>query len=264
MAKSFLYIFYLLMLAVLSSCSEESCHHKNDALPLVFVRTIETEDTVSPPDMSFSGQWEPGVIVDSAVIYNYGIEKCFLADTISDSLFSSMKDVSFHDDTPVTRKDLRYLQILHYNSEGEIIMGEMICNHTIASDLLKIFRELFDARFPIERMRLACRYGGNDEKSMSDNNTSCFNSRSITGGSKYSYHAYGLAVDINPLYNPYIKTRNGAVVKILPSNAKLSDSDSPYRIKKGDICYCIFLSHGFKWGGSWRSVKDYQHFEKHK
>lgn len=262
MTKSFLYI--ILLLSVFSSCRKESGMHDDKVIPVAIVKATVPEDTVLQPDLSFSGQWESGSIVDSAVIYSYGIEKYFIADTISDSLFSIMKGASFHDDTPVTRKDLRYLQVLHYNSEGEIMKGEMICHHTIAPDLLEIFRGLFDVRFPIERMRLACRYGGDDEKSMIDNNTSCFNSRPMTGGSRPSYHAYGLAVDINPFYNPYIKTRNGKVVKILPSTADLSDSKSPYRIKKGDPCHSQFVSHGFKWGGSWRSVKDYQHFEKHR
>lgn len=221
---------------------------------------MEVVDSASLPEFS----WHSGTVVDSALIHSYGIDKCFSIDTISDSIFMLMSGKSYHACTPVARSDLRYLRLLHYNSEEKILFGELICNRSIADDLLEIFRQLFDARYPIERMKLISNYGGNDEASMTANNTSCFNSRNIAGASKPSYHSFGLAIDINPLYNPYIKTRNGEIVRILPQAAKYSNTNSPYRIVEGDLCYRLFIAHGFKWGGSWRTVKDYQHFEKHK
>lgn len=264
MIRSFAYtVISLLICSVLTSCAPGTNQHPRKTMSVKDTTTTQSEAAVPPPDSSFPERWAAGTIVDSTQVYDHGIEKCFTADTISDSLFQMMKDVTFHDDTPVGRSDLRYLRVLHYNSEGSILLGEMICNRVIASDLLEIFRDLFFARYPIERMRLTCRYEGDDEASMTDNNTSCFNSRTITGSSRHSLHASGMAVDINPLYNPYIKAKDGKVVKILPKAAINSDRDSPYRIEKGDLCYRLFTAHGFKWGGSWRTVKDYQHFEKH-
>lgn len=221
-------------------------------------------DTAAMPDFSMIERWEAGSTVDSAIVSAYGIDNLFRADTINDSIFRQMQGSTYHADSPVSISELRYLRILHRNSEGVIMLGELICNKTIASDLLEIFKELFNAGYPIERMVLASRYDGDDESSMNDNNTSCFNSRNIAGSTKPSYHAFGMAVDINPLYNPYVKIRNGEVVKKLPHAAKYPLPHSPYRIEKGDLCYRLFIAHGFKWGGSWRTVKDYQHFEKHK
>lgn len=262
MIHQVIYIFIPVLISLmLCSCTGSTNQQFGESVKAKDATALR-EHAEPRPDYSTIEHWKPGFVVDSAIVYGYGYEKCFYADTLSDSLFNLMKGTSYHSDTPVGRKELRYLRILHYNSEGEIIMGEMVCNQAIASDLLEIFSELFKARYPIERMNLACRYGGDDEVSMTDNNTSCFNSRKINGSSRPSRHAFGLAVDINPLYNPYIKVKNGVVVKILPVASKSSDPHSPYHIDKGDLCYRMFIAHGFQWGGSWHSVKDYQHFEK--
>ena len=95
---------------------------------------------------------------------------------------------------------------------------------------------------------------------MTDNNTSCFCYRTISGTSKLSYHARGLAVDVNTLYNPYVSSK-----KIEPAAGEEyaydRDSGNPYYIDENDLCYKLFTEHGFFWGGHWNSVKDYQHFE---
>ena len=127
-----------------------------------------------------------------------------------------------------------------------------------------VFYELYQAGYPIEKMHLIDDYGGDDESSMKDNNTSCFNFRKIEGSQTLSNHSKGRAVDINPLYNPYVKeTADGTVVQ--PAGAEAygnRDSEFSYKIENGDLCYEIFTNHGFSWGGDWNSVKDYQHFEK--
>ncbi len=251
-----IFLISLWVSSLLVGCSFESAQSDTTQEEMI--------DTVAMLDFSQLERWDAGKPIDSVLISAYGIENCFRADTISDSIFRQMKGITYHADTPVSISDLRYLRVLHRNSEGEIILGELICNKKIATDLLEIFKELFDAGYPIERMVLASQYGGDDETSMTANNTSCFNSRGIAGSTKPSYHAFGMAVDINPLYNPYIKIRDGEVVRILPHAAKFPSSHSPYRIEKGDLCYRLFIAHGFQWGGSWRTVKDYQHFEKHK
>ena len=153
-------------------------------------------------------------------------------------------------------KDIVTLQIPHYDKDGKAVTGTLECNKSIAKDLQEIFAELYKAKYRIESMRPASEYGGDDDKMMEANNTSCYNYRVMTGSkNKLSKHALGLAIDINPLYNPYVK---GNIVK---PEAGRKYAKNP-QIKKGDLIYRLFKKHGFKWGGEWRSLKDYQHFEK--
>ena len=153
-------------------------------------------------------------------------------------------------------KDIVTLQIPHYDKNGKPTTGTLECNKSIAKDLQEIFAELYKAKYRIERMRPASEYGGDDDKMMEANNTSCYNYRVMTGSkNKLSKHALGLAIDINPLYNPYVK---GNIVK---PEAGRKYAKNP-QIKKGDLIYRLFKQHGFRWGGEWRTLKDYQHFEK--
>ena len=113
-------------------------------------------------------------------------------------------------------------------------------------------------------MVLIDEYDANDENSMEDNNTSAFNYRTVNGSSKLSKHSLGLAVDINPRFNPCVRTINGEV-SVEPANgAEYVDrtQEFSHKITESDLCYQLFIEHGFTWGGSWNSVKDYQHFEK--
>ena len=108
-------------------------------------------------------------------------------------------------------------------------------------------------------------YGADDEKQMADNNTSCFCFRNVPDTKKLSYHARGLAIDINTRYNPYVRYVNGKMV-VQPKNGKQyanRNKNFSYKIAKGDLCYRLFVQHGFIWGGSWKTLKDYQHFEYH-
>jgi len=184
---------------------------------------------------------------------------------ISDSVFSRMLGRSYPEGCRVPRTDLRYLRVLHYDAEGQVQQGELVCNKRIATDLADIFRQLYEARYPIERMRLIDDYEADDERSMAANNTSCFCYRSVAGSTKLSKHAQGLAVDVNPLYNPCVKTDRNGHQRVQPAAGKpYADRQlpSPYRLTTDDLCYRLFKAHGFAWGGSWRSLKDYQHFEK--
>ncbi len=184
----------------------------------------------------------------------------FSADTLSNEVFARMQRKSFPAECTVKRADLRYLSVLHYDAEGNVKRGELVCNKAIAADLLYIFEKLYEARYPIERMQLIDDYDANDEQSMRHNNTSCFCFRAVSGTKVLSKHALGLAVDINPLYNPYVK---GNVVQ--PSTARKwvnRSNQSVYTIKKGDLLWRLFTKRGFQWGGVWKSLKDYQHFEK--
>lgn len=161
--------------------------------------------------------------------------------------------------------DLRYLHILHVDFEGGTAEGELICNELIAQDLAEIFQELYRNEYRIEKVLLIDEYEGDDTASMADNNTSCFNYRPIAGSERLSKHAYGLAVDINPLYNPYITYGEDGERQISPASAlPYADrsADFPYKIDEEDLCYKLFTKYGFTWGGNWNSMKDYQHFQK--
>ncbi|WP_303920623.1 M15 family metallopeptidase [Treponema berlinense] len=217
----------------------------------------------------------PGILVFwTAVFCPAQSEKLFLTEeafldrefcicSISDEIFEKIYGKSFKEDCTVPRENLRLVKVLHKNLEGQTLQGELICSEKIAGILLKIFRELYLEGYPIEKIRLVDEYEADDEKSMADNNSSCFNFRFISFTKKISKHGEGLAVDINPLYNPYIK-KVGDRVNVEPANAlPYSDrtADFPYKIRKGDAAYRLFTENGFEWGGDWQTVKDYQHFE---
>ena len=188
----------------------------------------------------------------------------FTASAIPDSIFERMLGKSYPQGCEVPRENLRYLRVAHYDLEGIERVGEMVCNKAIAEDLLDIFRILHQSHYPIEQMRLIDDYGADDDLSMSANNSSCFCYRTIAGTARLSRHSLGMAVDINPLYNPYVRTVNGKS-RIAPKKGeRYADRtlDYPYKITCDDLCTSLFLQHGFRWGGNWTNPKDYQHFEK--
>ncbi len=211
------------------------------------------------------GKYKPGDIVPKPFLKVFGTERFFKVMPIDEELKALMQGCSFKEENLVSWDKLRYLQVLHCDNEGNSIVGEIVCNMSISEDLLQIFTELYKSNYPIERMLLIDRYGSDDEASMRDNNTSCFNQRSITAGGRVSKHSYGLAVDINPKYNPYYKLKASGKANIKPQSSAdylNRNADFPYKIFKGDLCYRLFKQHGFQWGGDWASGKDYQHFEK--
>lgn len=208
--------------------------------------------------------WKAGERVSADAVKRYGVTNCFKAELINDRTFKRMWGKSYKKNCTVRRSELRYVKVLHYTLDGHVRLGEMVCNKAIAQDLVEIFRKLYDAKYPIERMVLVDDYGADDEASMTANNTSCFNYRLVSGTKAISYHSRGLAVDINTLYNPCITTRGGRTsVKPVAGKPYANRRKAfPYKIDTSDLCYKLFTRHGFRWGGSWRSVKDYQHFEK--
>ncbi|MDE5980528.1 MAG: M15 family metallopeptidase [Bacteroidaceae bacterium] len=176
-----------------------------------------------------------------------------------------MAGKSYPQDCTVAWDELRYLRVMHRDAQGQSLQGELVCNRMIADDLLVIFRKLYDARYPIERITLIDEYEADDEASMRANNTSCFCYRKVAGSQRLSAHSRGLAVDINPLYNPCVRTRANGTQVIQPATGKpyaRRTSVVPYMIQQGDLLCQLMKQHGFQWGGMWRSVKDYQHFEK--
>ena len=191
------------------------------------------------------------------------MEEAFYIRELDQELMDRIRGRSYKDDCTVPVEDLRYLHVLHRDLEGNVHEGEMICNKRIAVDLLEILRELYENDYPIEKIRLVDEYDAVDEASMADNNSSCFNFRFVSYSNHISKHGYGLAVDINPLYNPYTKMVNGER-SVEPANGVPyldREKEFPYKITRDDLCCRLFLEHGFNWGGDWENSKDYQHFE---
>ncbi len=189
----------------------------------------------------------------------------FIATVIPDSVFERMRGSSFPEDCTVARSDLRYLRLSHWTAADKERVGEMVCNKAIADDLIDIFRQLYEAYYIIESIRLIDDFDADDERSMRANNTSCFCYRAVSGSQKLSCHALGMAVDINPLYNPCVRQQKNGKTIVQPTTAKPyvdRQHSFPQKIDKSDLCYRLFVAHGFRWGGAWRTVKDYQHFEK--
>lgn len=165
--------------------------------------------------------------------------------------------------TPPAPLDTLYVQ--HVDAQGETRQGVIVCNRAIAQDLRDIFAELYRQRYPIERIRPISDYDNDDERSMQANNTSCYCYRPVSGTTKLSKHALGMAIDVNPLYNPCVRRRKDGTLQVEPSTGRpYVNRQKPfkYKITQQDLCYRLFLQHGFRWGGNWRTLKDYQHFEK--
>jgi hypothetical protein len=166
---------------------------------------------------------------------------------------------SWHQGCPVPIEDLRLLTLDFWGFDGQVHTGEMVVHRDVAQDVIDVFRELFGARFPIRRMRLVDDYGGDDDQSMAADNTSAFNCRPVTGGSAWSEHSYGRAIDINPIQNPYVA---GGGTVLPPAGAAYADRSQRAKgmIHPGDAVVRAFTSVGWGWGGTWSDPTDYQHF----
>lgn len=190
----------------------------------------------------------------------------FFYHPLTPEIINRITGNSFHANDVINYDDLRYVQVRHYDFNGEVQTGELIVNQAIADDVTNIFHELYLEQYPIEKMVLIDNYGGDDDLSMADNNTSAFNFRVISGTSSLSNHAYGMAIDINPRINPWVTSWG-----VFPANGveyaqrnpeSCSGEHCDLMIQSGDVIYRIFAKYGFTWGGSWSDSKDYQHFEK--
>lgn len=183
-------------------------------------------------------------------------DSVFVITAVPDSLLGAAPDS--------VKAEQRMVPVLHVDFQGQTRRGALICHQSIAADVADIFRQLYEARYPIERVTPISHYGYDDERSMRANNTSCFCYRRVAGSQKLSKHAQGLAIDLNPLYNPHVKTRNGRLT-VQPATAKPYADRSrrfAHKITRNDLACRLFREKGFRWGGDWRSSKDYQHFER--
>jgi hypothetical protein len=178
---------------------------------------------------------------------------------IGPRLAERMTGVSWRPGCPVPLSGLRVLALRHWDMDGRVRTGRLVAAAEQAPRLVRVFRRLFASRFPIRRMRLVDAYGGDDFRSIEADNTSAFNCRAATGSARWSEHAYGRAIDVNPIENPYVaggRTSHPASVPFLDR--------SVYRrgmAIAGGVVVEAFLDEGWGWGGAWAGpVKDYQHF----
>ena len=237
---------------------------KNDFKTIYGEGVVKTDFTF-PVDTKPLTEWQAGRTVSQEAVDAFGgIDMCFAAEPIPDGVWARMQGKTYKENPYIGRDDLRHIRALHWDYDNQMHVGEMIVNKEIADRVVSILRQLFDAKYPIQRMLLPDVYDADDETQMRDNNSSSFCYRAIAGSSKLSKHARGLAIDINTLYNPYYKGRDDGTRFIQPATAAdYCDRtwDFPYKIDHDDLCFRLFTEAGFEWGGDWTSCKDFQHFE---
>ncbi|MET9963493.1 M15 family metallopeptidase [Streptomyces sp. NPDC006326] len=160
---------------------------------------------------------------------------------------------------PVAPDRLRLIRMNHWGFDGTLHRGEILVHEDAVGPLLHVFGKAFEAGFPIRRMRPTAEYGGDDRRSMADDNTSAFNCRQVTGDPRrLSRHAYGMAVDINPVENPYVD-RHGTAHPAEGEPYLRRDRAEPGMVRPGDAVTRAFEDVGWEWGGLWHPP-DYQHF----
>jgi hypothetical protein len=166
---------------------------------------------------------------------------------------------SWRSGCPVGPGQLREVRLAHRGFDGAVHTGRLVVHVDQVAPVLGVFRRMFDVGFPIERMVPVDAYGGDDDASMAANNTSGFNCRTIAGTSTWSQHAYGRAIDVNPVQNPYVR---GSTVEPPAGRAYVDRQNArPGMLHGGDAVVSAFAAAGWSWGGYWTSSKDYQHFE---
>ena len=236
-----------------------------DDFKTIYGNGVEKTDFTFPVDTRMLTEWQAGSTVSAEAVEAFGgISKCFAAEPIPDRVWQRMQGKTYKENPYIQRGDLRHVRALHWDYDNHIHVGEMICSAQIADRVATILRQLYEAKYPIQRMVLPDVYDADDETQMRANNSSCFCYRPIAGTTKLSKHARGLAVDINTLYNPYYKDRTDGTRYVQPATAaEYCDRTKsfPYKIDHDDLCFRLFTEAGFEWGGDWTSCKDYQHFE---
>ncbi len=173
---------------------------------------------------------------------------------------------SWRQGCPVGLKNLRYVKLAYVDFKGLDAMGELVVHKDVAVEVTEIFEALYAMGYPIHKMKLVSDYKGSDWQSIEADNTSAFNCRNATGSKKWSKHSYGKAIDLNPIENPYVShsghIAHKASLKYKKRVHKVQTPADKALLLKDDKATKIFKKYGWKWGGSWHSLKDYQHFSK--
>jgi hypothetical protein len=167
---------------------------------------------------------------------------------------------SWRSGCPVAPSALRRVRLSHWGFDGRVHTGALVVNESAVRDVVVVFRRLYGARFPVRRMRPIDAYGGDDERSLAADNTAAFNCRYAVGPGprRWSTHAYGLAIDVNPVENPYLESG-----RVHPRAGRAYLNRSRFRpgmAVRGRALVRAFAAVGWQWGGRWRGTPDYQHF----
>jgi len=202
-----------------------------------------------------------------AELQNRRLETIDLLDPPEDDVFRwSIEEVpeevlarsSWTEGCPVTVEELRYLTVSHFGFDEEFHTGEIIVNVAVAEDIVEVFRRLHADRFPIEQMRVTTLEEVDDHPTGDFNETGSFVCRPAVGSANWSYHAYGLAIDVNPFHNPYLK--GDLVIPELASAYTDRDAERVGMVLPGDVVVEAFSDVGWSWGGDWNTLKDWMHF----
>jgi hypothetical protein len=175
---------------------------------------------------------------------------------IDASLADRMR-TSWRPGCPVRLSDLRYLTVTYRGFDGADHIGELVVAASVAPAVVEVFRRLHAIGFPLASLRLVDDFGGSDDRSMAADNSSAFNCRPVTGGSGFSEHSYGTAIDLNPVQNPYL---SGTLVLPEQGRAFLARTPGPGVILPGDAVVNAFAGIGWSWGGTWTNPVDFMHF----
>lgn len=196
-----------------------------------------------------------------------------VAELTEKEIFSLKTSKIWKSGCPVPINRLRIVRLSYWDFEDQQHTdGQIMVLDAVAKPVMRIFKTLYKEKFPLAKVRLMDHYEGDDTKSMEDNNTSSFNYRTIIGGSKISLHGYGLAIDINPIQNPFVQFPDNEKQKAIAiyspvkgrqyANRLQNRPEKPFRLGMAEQVVSIFKKNGFTtWGGNWDTPIDYQHFQ---
>jgi hypothetical protein len=191
----------------------------------------------------------------------YGASPAFrtAVTPLPSSLRETMTGISWRPGCPVGLDALRLVRASHWGFDGRVHTGRIVVHRDVAQDVAGVLRRLYAARFPIRRMVPVDAYGGSDFRSIEADNTSAFNCRPVEGTSRWSEHAYGRAIDLNPIENPYVYADGTSSHRASRPYLRRA----PYRpgmAVEGGVLVRAFAAAGWSWGGRWSGSRDYQHF----
>ena len=182
---------------------------------------------------------------------------------IGPALRSLIVGRSWHPGCPVPLSDLRHVEVSYWNFQGQVRTGPLVVNERVARDVLWVFRRLFRAHFPIQRIVLPPKWHPPRPEDYWNRNptspTAAFNCRPATDSTSLSHHSYGWAIDINPLQNPYVRN-DGSVLRFIAKPYRDRSLRRKGMIHAGDVVVRSFAAIGWEWGGHWHTLKDYMHF----
>jgi hypothetical protein len=183
----------------------------------------------------------------------------FTVAPISNALAKRMTGVSWRPGCPVPLRDLRVVTASYRGFDGRTRTGRIVVHRDVAADVVAVFRRLYAGRFPIRRMVPIDAYGGSDFRSIEADNTSAFNCRYVDGTTRWSEHAYGRAIDLNPIENPYVTSSGTTSHRASRPYLRRAPYRAGMAVEGGTVVRA-FEAVGWSWGGRWSGARDYQHF----